>query len=156
MQVVGPELLSPDFAAVRQRQERSLANLLALELDVAVALGQLQRGLGGGEENLVLPSAEPERTTDAAGEEEDICPALVHPRGRHRAAQLVECFGQAVGVFGGREDRRGVDGHFQLGADEAVAGEDLLVVHDDPVVDPDHAPWRTGWLLASIVGWPLV
>ena len=55
-----------------------------------------------------------------------------------------------------REDRLGVDGHLRLLPLEAVAGEDLLVVQDDPVVDAVTAPWRTGWLLASIVGWPFV
>ena len=45
--------------------------------------------------------------------------------------------GRALGVLGEREDRLGVDGHLRLGALEAVAREDLLVVDDDPVVDPD-------------------
>ena len=35
------------------------------------------------------------------------------------------------------EDRLGVDRHLGLGPLEAVAREDLLVVDDDPVVDPD-------------------
>ena len=45
----------------------------------------------------------------------------------------------AVGVLREGEDRLGVDGHLRLGPLEAVAREDLLVVQDDPVVDPDDA-----------------
>ena len=36
------------------------------------------------------------------------------------------------------EDRLGVDRHVGLGPFEAVPGEDLLVVDDDPVVNSDH------------------
>ena len=63
--------------------------------------------------------------------------ALVEPGGRHRAVQLLERLGAALGVLGEGEDRLGVDGHLRMRALEAVAGEDLLVVDDDPVVDPD-------------------
>ena len=64
--------------------------------------------------------------------------ALVHPRRRHRAVQLLERRrGRCLGVLREREDRLGVDGHLRLRALEAVAGEDLVVVLDDPVVDPD-------------------
>ena len=41
-------------------------------------------------------------------------------------------------VLGEGEDRLGVDRHLGMGALEAVVGEDLLVVDDDAVVDPDH------------------
>ena len=62
----------------------------------------------------------------------------------------------ALRVLREREDRLRVDGHLRLGPLERVAGEDLLVVQDDPVVDPDDAPCRIGWLFASILGWPFV
>jgi hypothetical protein len=37
-----------------------------------------------------------------------------------------------------REDHLGVDGHVGLVALDPVSGEELLVVRDDPVVDPGH------------------
>ena len=37
-----------------------------------------------------------------------------------------------------REDRLRVDGHLGLGPVEPVTGEELLVVLDDAVVNPDH------------------
>ena len=43
-----------------------------------------------------------------------------------------------------RENRLRVDGHLGRCAGEAVAGEDLVVVDDDPVVDPDHGPVPDG------------
>ena len=62
---------------------------------------------------------------------------LVEPGGRHRAVQLLEGLRATLRVLGQGEDRLGVDRHLWMGALEAVVGEDLLVVDDDPVVDPD-------------------
>ena len=70
--------------------------------------------------------------------------ALVDPGGRHRATELFQRLRPAVGELGEGEDRLGVDGHRGLGALEAVRGEDVVVVEDDPVVDPDHRPVPDG------------
>ena len=43
-------------------------------------------------------------------------------------------------VGGEGEDRLAVHGHLRLGAGAFEAVEDLVVVHDDPVVDPDNRP----------------
>ena len=40
-------------------------------------------------------------------------------------------------ALGEREDDLGVDGHAGLGAGDPVLREELVVVLDDPVVDPD-------------------
>ena len=78
---------------------------------------------------------EPERTADAAGDVDGVGLALVEPGGRHRPAELLQHFGRrAVRVDEG-EDRLAVDGHVGLVPLEAVPGEDLLVVDDDPVVN---------------------
>jgi hypothetical protein len=41
---------------------------------------------------------------------------------------------------GDREDRLRVDGHPRLGARAGVGGKELVVVQDDPVVDPHDRP----------------
>jgi len=46
--------------------------------------------------------------------------------------------GVAVRVGGDRKDRLGVDGHAVLGPRAVELAEDLVVVDDDSVVDPDH------------------
>src|SRR5262249_25896594 len=66
--------------------------------------------------------------------------ALVEPRGRHRALELLERAGVAHRVGGDREDRLGVDRHLRLRAGAVVGLEQLVVVRDDPVVNPDHRP----------------
>jgi hypothetical protein len=43
-------------------------------------------------------------------------------------------------VGGHGEDRLGVDRHLRLGAGAIMGLEELVVVRDDPVVDPDHRP----------------
>ena len=70
--------------------------------------------------------------------------ALVDPGGRHRATEFLQRLRLAVGQLGEGEDRLGVDGHPGLGALETVRGEDVVVVQDDSVVDPDHRPVPDG------------
>jgi hypothetical protein len=53
------------------------------------------------------------------------------------------------------EDRFGVDRHLGLVALEAVLGEDLLVVGDDPVVDPDDAAVANRVVVGGQGGVPL-
>ena len=62
---------------------------------------------------------------------------LVEPGGRHRSGELLERPRLVPRVRGEREDRLGVDGHPRLRARAGVGGEQLVVVEDDPVVDPD-------------------
>ena len=92
----------------------------------------------------MAPFADPERAAEAAGREEGLGHALVHPCGRHGAVELLERPGPVGLALDEGEDRLGVDRHLGLGALEAVLGKDLLVVRDDPVVDPDHAAVANG------------
>jgi len=103
-----------------------------------------------------VPAArEPERATDAPREVEDARIALVDPRGSHRPDELLEHFdASAVRVDEG-EDHLGVDGHLGLVPRDAVAGEELVVVRDDPVVDPDDAPVTDGVVVRGDRGMPL-
>ena len=43
-----------------------------------------------------------------------------------------------------REDRLGIDGHARLGARTVVLRQELVVVQDDSVVDPDDRPVADG------------
>ena len=110
----------------------------ACAAQAAVALGHLERGLGRGEEDAVAASAEPERPADAAGDEDRARLALVQPRARHRAAQALERARVVVRVR--RDARRSPRSRpsSRLDAGAGVGGEQLVVVQDDPVVDPDN------------------
>ena len=88
--------------------------------------------------------AEPERPADPAGDKDGSGIALVEPGARHRADERLERARLVPGVRGEREDRLGVDGHLRLRAGAAERGEELVVVDDDPVVDPDHRPVAHG------------
>ena len=105
-----------------------------------VRLGELEGVTRRPEEDLLRALADPERPADAPGDEERLGDALVEPGRRHRAVELLEGGPAVVRLLDEREDRLGVDGHPGLGALEAVPREDLLVVRDDPVVDPDDRP----------------
>ena len=134
---LGLEALLLDDAAVVQDEERALVDLAPAEGDAGVVLDDLQGEPGGGEERRVLSLADPERAAHAAGAVDEVVPALVDPGGSHRSAQLLERLRPALRQLCEREDRLGVDGHPRSSALEAVVGEDLLVVQDDPVVDAD-------------------
>ena len=62
---------------------------------------------------------------------------LVEPCRRHRAAQLLEHRAVGPAALHEGEDHLRVDRHPRLGMLEAVRGEQLLVVVDHTVVDPD-------------------
>jgi len=126
-----------DLVAFGGLDERALPDLALAQLEVEVLLDDLERGFRRREEELLAAGSDPERAPDAAGEEDLARPALVEPRGRHRAAELLERGRQAVRVLGEREDRLGIDGHVRLGALEPVRLHQLVVVEDDPVVHPD-------------------
>jgi len=53
---------------------------------------------------------------------------------------MLECTRVIPRVCGDREDRFRVDGHPGLGTRAGVGGKELVVVQDDPVVNPDHRP----------------
>ena len=81
--------------------------------------------------------SDPERPSEAAGEDE-LRAAFVEPGRRHRAVELLKRLGRpAAGKLREREDDLGVDRHLGLRALDAVLREELVVVLDDPVVDPD-------------------
>ena len=101
------------------------------------ALGDLERGLGGGEEQLVAAAADPERPADAARQEQRLRAPLVEPRSRHRAAELLQSARSALVRLREREDGLRVDRHLGLGTLEAMLLHQLVVVEDDPVVDAD-------------------
>ena len=142
--VSSTKLLSGSNESVRRTppsaiaRRRPLAELALAEPDVGIALDQLERLARRGEEKLVAALPDPERATEAVREVERLRVALVEPRGGHGAVQLLERRGPAGRLFREGEDRLGVDGHARLGPLEAVSGEDLLVVQDDPVVDADN------------------
>ena len=125
-------------AAVLDPQQRPFVDLALAQRQPQRRLEHLERVAGRGEEELLARAADPERPADGAGEEEGGGDALVEPGGRHRAVELLERLRAALRVLGEREDRLGVDRHLRVRPLEAVVGEDLLVVDDDPVVDPDH------------------
>ena len=145
-----------DGAGALQREQRPLRELALAQVDTRVALGDLERLLRGGEEELAAAGADPERPADAAREVEQLRLALVEPGRRHRAAEVLERAGVAAGRLGGGEDHLGVDGHPGLGPLEAVARHQLVVVQDGAVVDADDRAVTDGWLFAAICGWPFV
>src|SRR5207253_556564 len=83
---VRAKALAPGLAAVRERHERALVELALAEADPRVALDDLEGLASRGEEGLAPAEADPERASDAAGDEDDVGAALVEPGGRHRAA----------------------------------------------------------------------
>ena len=137
VRAVGLEAVVAGDAPVLDPKQRPLVELALAQAEPHGLLEQLERSPRGGEEELLAGGADPERPADGAGEEEGGGVPLVEPGSRHRAVQLLERLRAAGRVLGEREDRLRVDGHVRMGALEAVAGEDLLVVDDDPVVDPD-------------------
>ncbi len=117
------------------------------ESDAQVPLDDLERALGRGEERADPAEAEPERPVSAAREVEHVRSPLVEPGRRHRAAQILERAGVRAGVGRQREDRLRVDGHPRLRAGAVELAEDLVVVDDDPVVDPDDRPVADGMVV---------
>jgi hypothetical protein len=91
----------------------------------------------GRKEQRLLAGADPQRTTDPAREEQLIA-LLVQPGRGHRAVELLERPSRpAARTLDEREDHLGVDGHLRLVPLDVVEDDQLLVVDDDPVVDPD-------------------
>ena len=132
---VGPE---PDRllpAALDERDEDPFGQLALAKRHAEVPLDDLERLLRRGEERLAQALSEPERTADAACDVHGVGLALVEPGGGHRPAELLERFGLGAVLVDEGEDRLAVDGHLGLVPLEAVPGEDLLVVDDDPVVN---------------------
>src|SRR5512133_1194323 len=81
--------------------------------------------------------AEPQRPAHPTGKQQ-LLPAFVEPGGRHRDDQSLERVGGASPrLLGEREDQLGVDGHAGLGTRDAVGCEELVVIGDRAVVDPD-------------------
>jgi hypothetical protein len=113
------------------------AILALVELHPGEALDRVERELRRGEEGLAVAAADPERAAHAAGEEEKPGTTLVEPGSRHRAVELIELRGAVLALLGQREDRLGVDRHVGLVAAPPALLEELIVVRDDPVVDPD-------------------
>ena len=110
---------------------------------------------GRGEEELVAAAADPERPADAAGEE-DAFPARARRATRPPSSrERLERARIVLRVRGEREDRLGVDGHPRLGAGAGVAGEELVVVQDDPVVDPDDRAVADGMVVGGDRGMAL-
>jgi hypothetical protein len=104
---------------------------------LAMAFVALWREPQAAQAELVPALADPERTAHPTGDVDGVGLTLVDPRDGHRAVQLVERAGGAPLGLHEREDGLGVDRHARRVPFEAVLGEDLLVVADDPVVDPD-------------------
>src|SRR5580765_1700981 len=81
------ELLRDDLA-VLDGDDRTLGQLALAELDRGVALDELKRDSRRSEEELVLAPTEPERTPQAAGQQQ-LRAFLVEPGGRHRPVQFL-------------------------------------------------------------------
>ena len=90
------------------------------------------------------PRASQSGRADASGEVEDSGIPFVDPRRRHRADQLLEHLGASAVRVDEGEDHLGVDRHLGLVPGDAVTNEQLVIVLDDPVVDPDDAPVTNG------------
>ena len=123
--------------AVLEVEQAALRDLVLAQGQPQRALDDLERGLRRGEEDLAPGAADPERAADAACEVQSARRRArrSRPSPSSRAAARAPRIGR--GQLDEREDRLGVDGHLGLGAPDRVLGEDLLVVDDDPVVDPD-------------------
>src|SRR5512133_3102653 len=81
--------------------------------------------------------AEPQRPAHPAGKQQ-LLTAFVEPGRRHRADQALERVGGASPrLLGEREDQLRVDGHAGLGTRDAMGCEQLVVIDDRAVVDPD-------------------
>ena len=137
VRAVGLEAVVPGDSPVLDPEQRPLVELTLAQAQPDGLLEQVECSTGGGEEELLAGGADPERPARGAGDEEGGGVPLVEPGGRHRAVELLERLRATLGVLGEREDRLRVDGHVRMGPLEAVVREDLLVVDDDPVVDPD-------------------
>ena len=128
-------------------QERALGHLALVELQPGVCLGELECVSCGGEQDLVRSFSDPERPSDSASEKEDVRNPLVDPGGRHRPVQRLEgTCAVPLGLHEGEDDLR-VNGHFRLGTLKAALGEELLVVLDDAVVDPDNRAMANGMVV---------
>src|SRR6478735_7632171 len=88
---VGLEELLRNDLAMLDGNDRSLGQLALAELDRGVALDELERNSRRREEELVLAPAEPERTSQAACEQQ-LRAFLVEPRRRHRPVPLLQRF----------------------------------------------------------------
>ena len=100
---------------------------------------------------------DPERPADAAGEMQHAGVALVDPRGRHRAATAPRTRARRSGApRRGRRSprsRRSSRGSARCRAVRAKISSSFTMI---PLWMPTTEPCRIGWLLATIVGWPLV
>ena len=121
-------------------QQAALGHLVLAQRQPQGALHDLERRLGGGEEQLTPRTPDPERPRHAAGKVQTAGQAIVEPRRRHGAAQLLERRAVGAAPVHERKDRLGIDRHPGLGALDPVALEDLLVVRDPTVVDADDCP----------------
>ena len=141
------EGLCLDRASLDDGQEGALGHLTLAELQAGVGLRELERVFRRRKQNLLRPFPEPERPSDSAGQKEDVWNPLVDPGGRHRPVQLLE--GKravSLGFHQGEDDLR-VDGHVRFGTVEAPLREELLVVLDDAVVDPDDGAVADGMIV---------
>ena len=111
----------------------------------------LERVLRGREEGLTLAVAEPERPADAAGDEERVGAALVEPGRRHRAESSSKRLG-ARRTRSASAKIASVSTVMRGAALEPVRAKISSSLRMMPLWMPTTPPWRTGWLLASIVG----
>src|SRR5437899_2727001 len=105
-----------DDATVLDHTQRAFGHLALAQLHGERPLDDIERSPRGREEELAAPLAEPEGPADASRDEEQPGPALVQPRGGHRAAQLLQRLGARAEAVDEREDRLRVDGHLRLPA----------------------------------------
>ena len=125
---VGAEPRLGHDPATLEVEQPPLGDLVLAQREPERAFDDLECRLRRREEHLAPRTADPERSGNAAGKVQPAREALVDPRGRHRASQLLERRVIGSCELHQGEDRLGVDRHVGLGALDRVLGEDLLVV----------------------------
>ena len=139
--------------AVGDDRERALGELALAQLQAQEALDDLERGLRRGEEQLVAALADPERPADAAGEEQRAAGAA--RRARRSPSSRAAAPGRPERPRAPRRARRSPRSRPSSPARHArsraasISSSSLKMI---PLWTPTTAPWRIGWLLASIRG----
>ena len=154
---VGPEALAADDPAVLEREQRALAHLALAQPQPAVALDDLERELRRGEEDAVAALADPQRPAHAAREEERrpararrASAVAIAPR---RCSSARASFREWAAIAKIASESTVIRGSARAQEWGASSSSSFMMI---PLWIPTTGPWRTGWLLAAIDGWPFV
>ena len=130
---------------VDERHQPAFLDLGLAERRSERTLHDLERRTGGGEQDLVPPAGHPQGTADAASHVKGIGLPLVDPGGQC-PYELLEDVRE---LRDARRARRSPPSppSSRLVPHEIVTAEELVVVGDDPVVDPGHATVPDGMVV---------